>query len=106
MWSRLESEMEGRRRAAELASLDDFFKPAIAKGAVMMHHTKDTVKSAHAVIRQILKNHPNALNIQKEIVDEHKDIDQTGAGIALDQKLAQLAHQYQLQLKAQFEAAE
>ncbi|RXW14329.1 hypothetical protein EST38_g11526 [Candolleomyces aberdarensis] len=106
MWSRLESEIEGRRRAAELASLDDFFKPAIAKGAVMMHHTKDTVQSTRAVIRQILKNHPIALNIQKEIVDEHKDIDKTGAGIALDERLAQLAHQYKLQLKAQFEAAE
>ncbi|KAJ2921046.1 hypothetical protein H1R20_g16047, partial [Candolleomyces eurysporus] len=73
MWSRLPSELEGRRRAAELASLDDFFKPAIAKGAVMMHHKKDTVDSA---------------------------------GMALDEKLAQLVQQYERKLKEQFEAAE
>ncbi|KAJ2926304.1 hypothetical protein H1R20_g10791, partial [Candolleomyces eurysporus] len=106
MWSRLSTEMEGHRRVAELASLDDFFKPAIANGAVMMHHAKDTVDSARAVIRQILKNHPIALDIQKEIVDQHKDITQTGAGMALDKKLAELAHRYELRLKAQFEAAE
>ncbi|KAJ2922057.1 hypothetical protein H1R20_g15031, partial [Candolleomyces eurysporus] len=106
MWSRLSTEMEGHRRVAELASLDDFFKPAMASGAVMMHHAKDTVDSARAVIRQILKNHPIALDIQKEIVDQHKDITQTGAGMALDKKLAELAHRYELRLKAQFEAAE
>jgi DNA repair exonuclease SbcCD ATPase subunit len=106
MWSRLSSELEGRRRAAELATLDDFFKPAIAKRAVMAHHMEDTVDSARAIIHQILKNHPIALDIQKEIVDEHKNINQTSAGVAVDEKLTQLAHEYELKLKEQFEAAE
>ncbi|RXW19774.1 hypothetical protein EST38_g6098 [Candolleomyces aberdarensis] len=106
MWSRLPSELEGRRRAAELASLDDFFKPAIAKGAMMMHHKEDTVDSAHGILRQILKNHPMALSIQTEIVDQHKNITETGAGMALDEKLAKLVEQYERKLKEQFEAAE
>ncbi|KAJ2926300.1 hypothetical protein H1R20_g10794, partial [Candolleomyces eurysporus] len=106
LWSRLPSELEGHRRADELASLDDFFKPAIAQGAVMMHHMQDTVDSAHGILRQILKNHPRALSIQEEIVDQGKTITETGAGMALDEKLALLAQQYERKLKEQFEAAE
>ncbi|KAJ2935816.1 hypothetical protein H1R20_g1278, partial [Candolleomyces eurysporus] len=106
MWSRLPSAEEGRRRAVELASLDDFFKPAIAQGAMMMHHYKDTVDSAHRILRQILKNHPMALSIQKELVDQHKNITETGAGMALDEKLTLLAQEYERKLKEQFEAAE
>ncbi|KAJ2926302.1 hypothetical protein H1R20_g10793, partial [Candolleomyces eurysporus] len=106
MWSRLPSADEGRRRVAELTSLDDFFKPAIAKGATMMHHIQNTVSSAHGILRQILKNHPMALSIQTEIVDQHKTITETGAGMALDEKLALLAQRYERKLKEQFEAAE
>ncbi|KAJ2935815.1 hypothetical protein H1R20_g1277, partial [Candolleomyces eurysporus] len=106
MWSRLPTEEEGLRRADELTSLDDFFKPAIAKGAVMMHHKKDTVESAHGILQQILENHPMALSIQTEIVDQHKTITETGAGMALDDKLAKLFEQYERKLKEQFEAAE
>ncbi|KAJ2935876.1 hypothetical protein H1R20_g1217, partial [Candolleomyces eurysporus] len=105
MWSRLSSEVEGHRRVTELAGLDDFFKPAIAKGAAMMHHMQDTVESAHMVIRQILKNHPIALRIQEEIVDQGKSINETGAGMAVDEELAQLTHQCELKLKMQFAAA-
>ncbi|KAJ2928894.1 hypothetical protein H1R20_g8124, partial [Candolleomyces eurysporus] len=97
MWSRLHSESEGRRRTAELASMDDFFKPAIADGAVMMHHMQSTVESARTVIRQILKNHPIGLSTYEEIVDQHKNANETGIGV--EEKLAQL------ELK-QFEAAE
>ncbi|RXW16029.1 hypothetical protein EST38_g9822 [Candolleomyces aberdarensis] len=106
LWSRLPSELEGRRRADELANLDDFFKPAIAKGAVMMHHMEDTVASAHEILRQIVKNHPRALSIQEEIVDQRKTITETGAGMALDEKLTLLAQQYERKLKEQLEAAE
>ncbi|KAJ2922056.1 hypothetical protein H1R20_g15030, partial [Candolleomyces eurysporus] len=106
MWSRLPTEEEGLRRVDELVGLDDFFKPAMAKGAVMMHHKKDTVDSAHEILRRILKNHPIALSIQTEIVDQHKPITETGAGMALDDKLALLAQQYERKLKEQFEAAE
>ncbi|RXW15799.1 hypothetical protein EST38_g10056 [Candolleomyces aberdarensis] len=106
MWSRLPTEEEGLRRADELTSLDDFFKPAIAKGAVMMHHKKDTVDSAHGILHQILQNHPMALSIQTELVDQQKTITETGAGMALDDKLAKLVEQYERKLKEQFEAAE
>ncbi|KAJ2926310.1 hypothetical protein H1R20_g10782, partial [Candolleomyces eurysporus] len=106
MWSRLTTEEEGLRRVDELIGLDDFFKPAMAKGAVMVHHKKDTVDSAHGILRRILQNHPMALSIQKEIVDQHKSITETGAGMALDDKLAILAQQYERKLKEQFEAAE
>ncbi|KAJ2935877.1 hypothetical protein H1R20_g1218, partial [Candolleomyces eurysporus] len=98
MWSRLHSELEGYRRAAELVSVDEFFRPAIAEGAVMMHHMQNTAESARTVIRQILKNHPIAMSICEEVVDRRSSINETGVGMTVDEKLAQL--------KAQFEAAE
>ena len=49
------------------------------------HH--NTTKSAHDVIRKIVKNHPFALQIQRELVDEQKDIGDTAAGEVVDREL-------------------
>ncbi|KAJ2921045.1 hypothetical protein H1R20_g16049, partial [Candolleomyces eurysporus] len=83
MWSRLPSELEGLRQATDLASLDDLFEPAIAKGTVMMYHMQDTEESAHEILRQILKNDPMPLSIQTEIVDQNKNITETSVGMAV-----------------------
>ncbi|KAJ2926306.1 hypothetical protein H1R20_g10784, partial [Candolleomyces eurysporus] len=96
MWSRLPSEFEGLRQATDLASLDDLFEPATAKGAVMMYHMQDTVESAHEIIRQILKNHPMPLSIQTEIVDQDKHITETGVGMAVYKNPVLLFRQQEL----------
>ena len=97
---------EGDQRVKRLETMDDFFKPAIAKGARLMHHKQETVESAHEIVRSILKNHPIPLTIQEEIVDQGKDIDKTNAGVEVDKKLAALAETYEKKLKEQLEAAE
>lgn len=40
--------------------------------------------SALAIVRSIMRNHPTALQIQKELVDDHKDLLQTEAGAELN----------------------
>jgi len=105
MWSEVSVE-RAERRVQELTTLDDFFKPALDKGASMVHNKLNTAESAYEVIRLILQNHPMPLVIQQEIVDEGKNIDQTSAGIEVDKKVAELVARYEKKLKEQMEAAE
>ena len=94
------------RRVQELQTLDDFFKPALDKGASMVHNRLNTIESAREVIRLILQNHPMPLVIQQEIVDEGKNIDQTSAGIEVDKKIAEVVEKYEQKLKDHIEAAQ
>jgi len=85
MWGEV-SEDVGAARERELANEDLFFKPVIGKGAIMLRHENDG-DSAHNVLRHILENNPLSLQIQRELVDEKKDISQTAAGAELNREL-------------------
>ena len=49
-----------------------------------MHHTDGTIEFAHAIIKSIMRNHPETLAIQEELVDKDMDIDQTSVGKEVD----------------------
>ncbi|KAF9781351.1 P-loop containing nucleoside triphosphate hydrolase protein [Thelephora terrestris] len=85
MWSRVELEV-GQAREAELREDDMFFKPALSRGAKMARH-EDTNSSANEIIRLLINNRPLPLQIQKELIEEHKDILETSAGQELNQEL-------------------
>lgn len=69
-------------REQELATNDKFFKKALDNGARMARHY-NSVESAHSIVRQILANKPQALQIQRELVDDRKKLAETGAGAVL-----------------------
>ena len=85
MWEDVSLDV-GEAREKELASA--FLKPALDKGAQMIRH-RNTEGTAHDVIRQIMNNHPVVLQIQRELVDEHKDVERTAAGEAIDTELTE-----------------
>ncbi|KAJ2935282.1 hypothetical protein H1R20_g1815, partial [Candolleomyces eurysporus] len=85
MWGEV-SKSVGEARERELASDGLFFKPVLEKGAQMLRHDH-TLESAQAIIRRLLDNNPQALQIQREIVNEKKDILQTAAGTELNKEL-------------------
>ena len=85
MWGGVEPEV-GEAREAELKTEDIFFKPALERGTRMARH-ENTVTSAEAIIRLLINNQPIPLQIQKELVDEHKDIVKTSAGEELNREL-------------------
>ena len=95
MWSEV-SPKDGQDRESTLSSR--FFKPAIDKGARMVRH-HNTAQSAHDIIRKIVENHPIALQIQREVVDEHKDIVNTAAGEVVNGELNELIRKYDAELK-------
>ena len=95
MWGEVSQDV-GEARERELAS--NFLKPALDKGAQMVRH-HNTEQSAHDVIRRIMNNHPVVLQIQREVVDEHKDITSTAAGEAVNTELAEEARRYEAELR-------
>ena len=82
MWSQV-NEQEGIIREHELATDDLLFKPALGKGAQMMRHN-DTVDSARNIIQRLVEKPPQSLQIQTELLDDGKDLQQTCAGRQLE----------------------
>ncbi|KAF9653408.1 P-loop containing nucleoside triphosphate hydrolase protein [Thelephora ganbajun] len=95
MWGEV-SRKVGESREDELSG--NFFKPVLDKGAQMVRH-HNTAQSAHDIIRMIMKNRPVVLQIQRELVDEHKDIIDTAAGEAVNRELNEQIRRHQAELK-------
>ncbi|KAL4265830.1 P-loop containing nucleoside triphosphate hydrolase [Pleurotus pulmonarius] len=68
--------------------------PALDKGAQIKRHD-NTSASAEAIIRCIAFNAPLVLCIQRELVDEEKDVVETAAGAELGRELHEQALRYQ-----------
>ena len=78
MWNEVD-EQRGVARESELASDDALFKPVLDKGAHLLRH-QNTLDTAHEILKILMDNHPLPLQIQEEVVDQKKEIEQTTAG--------------------------
>ena len=85
MWGEVDVQV-GEAREAELKGGNVLFKPALEEGARMARH-ENTVPSAERIIRLTLDRDPLPLRIQRELVDERKNITQTRAGHELNREL-------------------
>ncbi|CAA7269624.1 unnamed protein product [Cyclocybe aegerita] len=100
MWGSVNASIaEARER--ELATEELCFKPVLDAGAKMLRHygTRD---SAHEVLRHIVSNHAGSvvLDLQRELVIEHKSLEQTSAADACKDEAAKEAerrHQEELE---------
>lgn len=97
MWAEV-SPAVGEARELELMTDDLLFKAAYEKGAGFMRHD-NTAESAHRIIRRIIKNHPEALRIQQELVEEKKDIIDVEAFGVLDRDMERLRMKHKEQLQ-------
>ena len=104
MWSRVEPEV-GEAREAELMGDEMFFKPAIARNARMARH-QNTTSSAEEIIRLLINNRPLPLQIQRELIDEGKDILETNAGQELDRELNNEIRKHQEEIRVLAEEME
>ncbi|KAF8133151.1 P-loop containing nucleoside triphosphate hydrolase protein [Mycena galopus ATCC 62051] len=105
MWDRVNAE-DGRRRAGNLQFLDNLFRPALEDGARFMHHTDGTGEFVRAIIRSMIRNQPEALAIQEELVDKDMDIDQTSVGKEVDRWMAERIEGYEEQEDELWDSAE
>jgi len=76
MWGNVDPGV-GADRERQLAA--EFVKPALDKGA-QLHRHYDTTESAHQIIRAILDNRREPLQVQRELIDERREFDQTTVG--------------------------
>ena len=83
MWDKVSSDT-GEIWETELS--ENKFKPATDNGAQMVRH-HNTTQSAHDIVRRIMGNHPIALRIQRELVDERRDLANTTAGKVINREL-------------------
>ena len=95
MWDAVSREV-GEARENELSG--KFCKPVLDQGAQMVRHY-NTTESAHDVVRRVMKNHPVVLRIQRELVDEHKDLIDTSAGKAINRELDEQIRRHQVELE-------
>ena len=95
MWGGVPRDI-GEAREKELSS--EYFKLVLDNGARMVRH-HNTVQSAHDIIRSIVGNCPIVLRIQRELVDEQKDIVNTTAGKAINREFNKQIRRHQAELK-------
>ena len=95
MWGRIPLP-QGADREQQLKV--KYFNTAIEKGAQLCRHY-NTPESARVILRKILENKPIVLKIQRELIDEHKDIGQTGAGVELNREIHEVVEKYQRELR-------
>ena len=95
MWGRVTTQ-QGADREQQLR--DEHFKAAIEKGAQMCRHN-NTPESARVILRKILKNQPLVLQIQHELIDQRKDIGETGAGAELNRELQELVEKHRREMR-------
>lgn len=96
MWGEVDLE-RGEERENELRTDPVLFKPVVDKGAQMLRHD-NTLASAQAILYHLINKRPRVLQIQRELVDEKKDITQTAAGEELDRELMEMARKHAEQL--------
>lgn len=79
MWSKV-FKSEGQGRQDELVATERFWGNMVAHGSKVFKH-EDNAASAFGIIDRIIDNkQPVVLDIQREIVEERKPVDETNAG--------------------------
>ncbi|KAF5347653.1 hypothetical protein D9757_013360 [Collybiopsis confluens] len=104
MWEQLgasgSNEQVGVQREAELRTRGGFMGDAISNGAMIVRHRHNRADSAREVLSDLIKkSDPVALRIQKEMVDEGKTLNQTGAGAELNQEMDKKLKAYQKEIQ-------
>ncbi|KAK5219995.1 hypothetical protein LTR72_007526 [Exophiala xenobiotica] len=69
-------------RLQELQHDDMFWKPMIEHGS-KVHMYANNKDSAYAIVKTVLNNQRSILEIQKELVDQHRTLWQTAAGMTV-----------------------
>ncbi|KAG9103353.1 hypothetical protein FRC07_010013, partial [Ceratobasidium sp. 392] len=98
MWSNPPAPIE-LEREAELRDHPDFFRPAIEKGARMARRAYKNKESAHEIVRMLLGKQTTTMAIQKELVDQRKELSKTSAGKILERELQLVIERHRIEME-------
>ena len=101
-WGQVD-EQTGIEHEGELKTKADFWGSMIANGSKIFRQDSDR-RSARQILQHLVNkktaNDPAmTLDIQREIVDQHKNLDQTGAGKEMNAELAAQKAEYEREIK-------
>jgi hypothetical protein len=82
---------------SQLCTDRDFWLPLIKKGSCPVRF-EDTKESALSIIRSLADHNPELLKIQRELVDEDKNLIDTSAGHTVNEEMKKLEEKYQAEL--------
>ncbi|PQE12513.1 FAD binding domain-containing protein [Rutstroemia sp. NJR-2017a BBW] len=99
MWERLSDEKIGHKREQELIQTEDFWGWMKKQGSQVIRH-QNTWESAMEVLGKFVMSHerPIPLQIQTEIVDGKRTLDETGAGQELELALSEEREKFKREL--------
>ena len=89
---------QGTDEAHEEGLSNKLFKPALDKGAQMVRH-HNTTESAHDIIRMLMGSRPAVSQIQRELMDERKDITDAPVGDSINPELKEQVRRHRAGLK-------
>lgn len=98
MWENIKEE-DGVAREAQLKTRPDFWGNMVLQGSHVFRHT-DNKHSAMNIINYVLdQRKTTVLEIQRQMVDEGKNLDETSAGQELERELLQQRELFERRLK-------
>lgn len=95
MWH--DEEPSVRLEEREQGLKDDFWKDMINSGSKVFRYT-NTKRSAASIIPELVGNEPEKLDIQVELVEEGKDLVDTGAGACVNADLEKIKAKHEQEL--------
>jgi hypothetical protein len=99
MWGLVSAE-DGIRRESQLRATNDFWGEMEKGGSRVMRHLR-TKESAMTILSVILESrHPMLLKIQDEMINEGLGLEDTGAGIKVNQDLIEADRKHKAELAA------
>lgn len=99
MWGLVDSET-GNKRENELRGTNDFWGEMEQGGSLVMRHLR-TKESGMAILDQIIrKRHPMLLMIQDEMIRQGRGLEDTGAGINVNEELIEADRKHKKELAA------
>lgn len=98
-WGEMKNQIRAEEHEKELRTHSDYWGDMLANKATMKRF-HDTQDSALNILRGLLQNEEGiTLKIQKEMVDDERDLAETTAGSILQHELKQIAERYEEKIK-------
>ena len=83
MWDQVSIE-DGSTREADLKDTAEFWGDMVKEGSAMYRHTRDFHSAMNIILYLINRHSTTILELQKEMVDQKKSLDDTNAGRELE----------------------
>lgn len=91
---------EAKQQEQELMTEDGFFKQRMRNGTAMVRQDRGKKSAYEIVMRLVQTSRSGAFNIQEEMVDRHKRLDETAAGQVVEAELLKSRKKHETELKA------